>query len=123
MLIDTYAWIEFFRGTESGMEAREVLRAERSFTSVVSIAEIAEWCLKNNLRLQEYVRAVTKGSVILRLDEQTASIAGTINHERKKTIRGWGMVDSLILATAVSYDLKILTGDSHFKDLPNVRML
>ena len=123
MLIDTYAWIEFFRGTESGMEAREVLRAERSFTSVVSIAEIAEWCLKNNLRLQEYVRAVTKGSVILRLDEQTASIAGTINHERKKTIRGWGMGDSLILATAVSYDLKILTGDSHFKDLPNVRML
>jgi len=99
------------------------MRAERSFTSVVSIAEIAEWCLKNNLRVQEYLRAITKGSVILGLDEQTASIAGTINHERKKTIRGWGMVDSLILATAVSYDLRILTGDLHFKDLPNVRML
>ena len=123
MLIDTYAWIEFFRGTESGIDAREVMRAERSFTSVVSIAEIAEWCLKNNLRVQEYLRAITKGSVILGLDEQTASIAGTINHERKKTIRGWGMVDSLILATAVSYDLRILTGDLHFKDLPNVRML
>ena len=84
MLIDTYAWIEFFRGTDSGMEAREVLRAERCFTSVVSIAEIAEWCLKNNLRVQEYVRAITKGSVILGLDEQTASIAGTINHEKRR---------------------------------------
>mgnify|MGYP001063585790 CR=1 FL=1 len=125
MLLDTYAWIEFFRGTDKGKKVREVLRAERCYTSIVSIAELVEWCLKNNLgaRIGEYARGMARGSVVLGLDEQIAMIAGEINHERKKKMKGWGMVDSLILATAISYNLNILTGDSHFKDLSNVEIL
>ena len=123
MLLDTYAWIEFLRGTERGKKVREILRAERCYTSIVSIAELVEWCLKNSLstRIGEYVRGITKSSVVLGLDEEIALIAGKISHERKKKTKGWGMIDSLMLATAVSYNLNILTGDSHFKDLSNLK--
>jgi predicted nucleic acid-binding protein len=125
MLLDTYAWIEFFRGTDSGKNVREILRTEICCTSIISIAEVVEWCLKNNLnaRIGEYVKGVTRGSVVLDLDEQIAMAAGKINYERKKKIKGWGMVDSFILATGASYNLNILTGDSHFKDLPSAKML
>jgi len=125
MLIDTYAWVEFFRGTERGKAARKTLKAEKCYISVVTVAELVEWCLKNDLgaRIEEYAREIARSSVLLGLDEQIAMLAGKVNYDRKKTARGWGMMDSLILATAVSYNLNILTGDSHFRDLPNAKML
>ena len=117
--------MEFFRGTDTGKNVREVLRRERCYSSVVSLAELVEWCLRNDLkaRIRDYVTAVAGGSVVLNLDEEIAAIAGRINHERKKKMKEWGMMDSMILATAISYNLSIFTGDSHFKDLPNVEVL
>jgi predicted nucleic acid-binding protein len=125
MLLDTYAWIEFFRGTRKGIEVRKTLREARCCTAVVSLAEIVEWCLRNRLeaRIGDYLKAVAKSSIVIGLDEETAAVAGRINHERKQKARGWGMVDSLILATAVSYNMNVLTGDVHFTDLPNARIL
>lgn len=35
----------------------------------------------------------------------------------KKRIKGWGMADSIILATARVSDAKVITGDEHFKGL------
>jgi predicted nucleic acid-binding protein len=92
---------------------------------VVTVAELVEWCLKNDLgaRIEEYAREIARSSVLLGLDEQIAMLVGKVNYDRKKMARGWGMIDSLILATAVSYNLNIITGDSHFRDLPNAKML
>lgn len=125
MLIDTYAWVEFFRGTEGGKTVRKILKAEKCYTSVVTVAELVEWCLRNDLgtRIEEYAREITRSSILLGLDEQIAMLAGKVNYDRKKMARGWGMIDSLILATVVSYNLNIITGDSHFRDLPNAEVL
>ena len=57
------------------------------------------------------------------MDEEIIVSAGKLNYERKKIVKNWGMLDSFILATAQVYDLKILTKDSHFKDLPNIQLL
>jgi len=125
MLLDTYAWVEFFKGTNKGKEVKEILKKERCYTSIISIAELVEWCLKNNLetKLGEYIKSINKTSIILNLDEEIVLLAGKINHERKKKIKGWGMIDSLILATSISYNLNTLTGDIHFKDLSNAKIL
>jgi len=125
MLLDTYAWVEFFKGTNKGKEVKEILKKERCYTSIISIAELVEWCLKNNLetKIGEYIKNINKISIILNLDEEIVLLAGKINHERKKKIKGWGMIDSLISATSISYNLNILTGDIHFKDLSNAKIL
>lgn len=44
-------------------------------------------------------------------------MAGEINFENKKKIKGWGMSDSIIQATAKLLNADVLTGDEHFRDL------
>ncbi|MEM5879001.1 MAG: PIN domain-containing protein [Candidatus Aenigmatarchaeota archaeon] len=125
MLFDTFAWIEFFKGSESGKKAAEIIFKEKCFTSVISLSELVEWCFKNNLedKIEEYLKGIEKASIILEVKKEIALLAGKINNERKKKIKGWGMIDSIILATAIFAGVKILTGDIHFKDLENVEFL
>jgi predicted nucleic acid-binding protein len=52
-----------------------------------------------------------------------ARVAGEINFERKKRVKGWGMADSMILATARQSGSRIVTGDPHFRDLEETIML
>lgn len=125
MLLDTSAWIELFQETDKTTVIKNVLERENNFTSAVTFAEIVNWCLKNNKenRITEYIEGIKNGSTILDLNEAIIISAGKLNHERKKIVKNWGMLDSLILATSLLYNLKILTKDSHFKDLENVEML
>jgi predicted nucleic acid-binding protein len=70
-----------------------------------------------------YINGIKNGSTILNLNEAIAIFAGKLNFERKKNVKNWGMIDSIILATAQIYNLKILTKDSGFRDLPNAEIL
>ena len=101
------------------------LKTEENFTSIVTLAEIVNWCLKNDIdyRIREYIEGIKKGSKILELNEAIIISAGELNFKRKKAVHNWGMLDSFILATSLVYDLKILTKDLHFKDLENVKIL
>ena len=125
IILDTSAWIEFFQGTEKGKDVFAAIKKEQAFTSIVSFAEITNWCFKNNLKesVGQYLRAIKDGSQILPLNEQVMISAGKINYERKKTIGKWGMIDSMVLATSLSHNLKILTKDTYFRDLPNAEIL
>lgn len=125
MLLDTSAWIELFQETEKTALVKEVLETKENFTSAITFAEIVYWCSKNGLdnKIPLYLDGIRNGSIILDLNETLIIYAGKLNCERKKIVKNWGMADSLILATAILYDLKILTKDSHFKDLENVEIL
>ncbi len=125
MLLDTSAWIELFQESDKTAIVKNVLETEENFTSAITFAEIVNWCLKNNIddKIIEYIGGIKKGSKILELDETIIISAGKINYDRKKIVKNWGMIDSFILATALLYNLKILTKDFHFKDLENVKML
>src|SRR3989344_6549975 len=125
MLLDTSAWIELFQGTEKTLVVKNILEKEENFTSTITFAEVVNWCLKNSKedKITEYIEGIKDGSTILDLNEAIIISAGKLNYERKKIVKNWGMVDSLILATSLFYDLKIITKDSHFKDLENVEIL
>ncbi len=125
MLLDTSAWIELFQDTDKCLIVQEILKNEENFTSEITFAEIVNWCFKSKMEhmMMEYIEGIKKGSRILELNETILISAGKINHQRKKIVKNWGMVDSLILATSLYYDLKILTKDMHFKDLENAEIL
>ena len=125
MLLDTSAWIELFQETEKTAIVRNVLETEDNFTSSITFAELVNWCLKNNKedKITEYMKGIKNGSTILDLNEAIIISAGKLNYERKKSVKNLGIVDSLILSTALFYDLKILTKDSHFRDLENAEIL
>jgi predicted nucleic acid-binding protein len=48
------------------------------------------------------------------IDQQIATMAGGIKSREKKKASGMGAVDCLILATARTRGLEILSGDNHF---------
>ena len=121
MLMDSYAWIEFFRGSEKGEEVGSYFTNKEIFTSIFS--EITEWCLKNDLNPEEYVSLIERYSQILELSKEVSELAGKINFEHKKKIKSWGMLDSFIYASALFYNLTVITGDKHFIGLKNVQMI
>ncbi len=125
MILDTSAWVEIFDGTEKSRHAVEVLRKNDCFTSIVTVAETAEWCAKKGLqhKTSDFIELIKAGSRLLGLDEGISRMAGELNQKRKKEGKKWGMMDSIIVATAQVYGLKILTKDNAFRDLTEAQVL
>ena len=83
-----------------------------------------QWSLKNHPQLtKRYVNDVCINATLLGISTTISTAAGKLNYERKKAGKKWGMIDSIIAATAQSYGLKILTKDKGFADLAEVEML
>jgi predicted nucleic acid-binding protein len=116
MLLDTYAWVEYFRGTEKGGEVKNLLAKEQCFSCAISLAELSQWVESENLGEKKVIETVKKLSIIINLDNDLLEAAGKLNYHMKKTAKNFGMIDAIILATAKAYGLKIVTGDRHFEN-------
>ena len=118
-VIDSYAWIEYFRGTRSGNIVRPYVESDRAATSTLTIAELKEKYLREKWpSFEEDLEFLSTRTFVAPVSRTIALIAGELNHVQKKSIKEWGMSDSLILATARSTSAKVVTGDRHFEGLP-----
>jgi predicted nucleic acid-binding protein len=113
-LIDTWMWIEYWRGNAA---TREYIECDDPiYTSIITLTEVTRYCIREldiksiSPRLAD-IRARSK---ILNIDEATAEQAGRYINQAVP-----GLADAIILATARKNDLKIVTGDHHFKLLPD----
>ena len=123
-VIDSYAWVEYFRGTESGKMARPYVEGDSAATSALTLAELREKYLREGWpSFDEDLNFIVWKTRVAPVDRQTSLLAGEINYERKKAKRGWGMADSVILATARSASAKVVTGDRHFEGLPDAILI
>ena len=123
-VIDSYAWIEYFRGSDAGRNALRYIESNAAATSVLSLAELKEKYLREGLpSFDEDLAFMTARTALAQVDRQTATLAGQINYERKPKAKGWGMADSVILATARISSARVVTGDKHFEGLADAIML
>jgi predicted nucleic acid-binding protein len=126
-IIDTYAWIEYFKASEMGATAKEYIESESAVTPTIVVAEISRKLLKDielgnetpegRLHRVEFIRSTSR---IVDLDFETAVEAGEINEKLKMQAIGWGLADSIILCIAKSLNGKVVTGDEHFRKLNEV---
>lgn len=123
-VIDSYAWIEYFRGSSRGALAKPYIEDEDSATPTIVIAEISRKLLNEVFEGRETVEGrgekldfIRTSTIIVELTMDIAKMAGEIDVERKKIVRGWGLSDSIILATARRGNARVVTGDRHFADL------
>ena len=123
ILLDSSAWIEIFRGTILGKKIEERIKSEKLCASVVSISEIAKWCVENKLDQEIYINIIEKSSTLLPLKREILINAGVFCVAHKKVVHNWGMLDSLIYMTALDKSLSVLTTDHHFKDLESVELV
>jgi predicted nucleic acid-binding protein len=126
-VIDTYAWIEYFKASKMGEVAKEYIEGESSVTPTIVVSEISRKLLKDiklgnetregRLQKLEFIRSTSK---IEELNFETAVEAGETNEELNDKANGWGLTDSIIFCIARSLNGNVVTGDEHFRKLENV---
>ena len=126
-VIDTYAWIEFFSGTEKGLKVKDILEnSEEIYTPGVVLAEIARKFFsegKENVFINSRLELITAASNITGIDAELAIEAAKcylelMENARKSKLNTPSLFDAIILATCRSLESKVVTGDEHFKNLP-----
>jgi len=127
IVIDAYAWVEIFIGSKKGDKAREELKkADETYTPDVVMAEIARKYLREGIEEQtvlERLKAIEEASDIAPIDKDVALESAKCYmqfSEKAKTraLRLPSLFDAIVLATARLLNAKVVTGDEHFKDMP-----
>jgi predicted nucleic acid-binding protein len=116
-VIDTFAWIEYFAGSEKGQKARPYIEGGEAITPSIVMAEFSDKYSREKMNPKERLKFMRNKSTVHPLDAELAEAAGAINAERRMKVKGWGLVDSVVLATARTREAKVVTGDEHFEDL------
>ena len=122
-VLDTYAWIEYFSGSEKGRSAKRYIEGEETVTPSVVVAEFADKYVREGLDPTERLVFIRTKSRIADLDYALAELAGRTCAERRKKVDGWGLIHSVVLSTAGMGNGKVVTGDKHFADLKEAIML
>ena len=127
IVVDTYAWIEYFRGTRKGEIVKEkLLSAPEIYTPSIVLAEIARKYLRENMPeplVEERLKIITEASIIIGIDQKIALEAGKAYIELAEASKKQGLKhkpslnDAIILASARKLQAKVLTNDKHFKNL------
>ena len=117
VLIDSWAWIEYFKGSPLAAKAKEIIESsQKILLSTINVGEIYHFLLKNKPDEAEIlIKFVLSSSFVIPLDSSIALKAAKIKYDKKI-----GLADSIVIATAEENNAKILTGDEDFKDMENV---
>ncbi|MGP8071416.1 MAG: type II toxin-antitoxin system VapC family toxin [Candidatus Bathyarchaeia archaeon] len=126
-IIDSYAWLEYFMGTEAGRKVKEIIDSEEheKLTPSICLAETYAKILKiEDEKKAELRRAFIKSrSALIPLTEEIAVEAAKTDVAMKRTVQGWGLADSIVLSTARNRNGKVVTGDPHFRGLTEAHMI
>ena len=126
LTIDSFAWVEMFRGSRRGREFRRLLgQADALWTPAIVLAEVAHWCLRDGLDesiVRRELRGMCESSNIVPIDADLAIGGSRATIELRAKARAEhlpppGLADGLVLATARKLESRVLTGDPHFRGL------
>ena len=124
MLLDSFAWMEYFMGTQEGEKVRRFVDDDMQlYTSPIVIAEIYSKSLRTDGNAEERKDFIIKRCALIVLDEIIAVEAAKIHAEKKIKTPDFGLADALILASARNRKIKVVTGDPHFKDFKDAVMM
>ena len=118
VLIDSWAWIEYWKGGRLAVEAASYIDGEEeSVVSPINLAEVYLWVARTygDITAEEKVATMEKRCHVVPVERDVAVEAAKIKRKEKL-----GLADSLILATARQAGGRVVTGDPDMKDLRDV---
>jgi predicted nucleic acid-binding protein len=121
VLIDSWAWIEYWKGGESAKRAAGHIEGdEEAVVSTINLAEVYFWIGKyyDDATAKEKLAVVEKRCFVIPVERDLALEAARLKARHKLAL-----ADSLILATAKQTGAKVVTGDPDFDGLDNVILL
>ncbi len=124
-VLDSFAWVEYFRGTEAGRVVASELEADFVGTPLIVVAELRDKYVRERLRDWPKDLAFVKAMTDLLPEDEAISVrAGeTKNRMRAEGRKDFGLVDALIYETARATGAVLVTGDPHFRGVDGVRFL
>ena len=132
IVFDTYAWVEYFIGSERGAVAGGYLESgEGIVTPDIVLAEIARKYVHDGIDAGEVKKRlyyIASRSEIETIDAELSLNAAQAWRElsvnaRKRKLRAPSLIDGIVLAAAKRRRAKVLTGDIHFEGLEETQML
>jgi predicted nucleic acid-binding protein len=120
VLVDTSAWIDFFRGTEPRRSEVDGLVAGESALRCGPV----ELELRHGLRPPEAARVMGfwRGLRSLPTEEIDYTSAGDLLRELRERGIAMPSMDALIATLALRHDVPLLTSDRHFELVPGLRL-
>lgn len=128
IVTDSYAWIEYFLGSDSGKILKDYIDTEELVTPSIVLAEVARKYLREGMGEEDVVKRldfIVASSIVKEIDTELSVMAAKAYLElsekaKAKGIKKPSLTDGIVLATGRTLKAKIVTGDEHFKGLNEV---
>ena len=114
-VLDTYAWVGFFDGTEKGKRVKGVIDSGNVATSMIALAELSDKCARENRELGPFVSFIEAKSAILPLTKDIATQSGKLKKALRAASSNISLADAIHFQTAKSFGSTFVTGDPDFK--------
>lgn len=116
---DSWAWIEYFAGSELGNSVRRYIESEEQiYTPSISFMEIKSKYIHEGKPFEERLKFMEERSSVVDIDKEIAIEAATL-----KASEGLPSIDALVYACARRSKTKLLTADSHFEKIGGAEFL
>ncbi|HVC58014.1 MAG TPA: type II toxin-antitoxin system VapC family toxin [Candidatus Acidoferrales bacterium] len=118
VLIDSWAWIEYWKGGKHASSAATHIEGdEEAVVASINLTELYLWVSRyyDEATAKKYTEAVERRCYVIPLDKEIALSAAKLKLRHKM-----GIADSVVLATARHANGKVVTGDPDFKDIDGV---
>jgi len=127
LVFDSYAWIEFFLGSEKGLAVKKLIESDEDIvTPSIVLVEIANKYYREGLSakiVKERISAIYEASTIRFIETNILENLGQArellieNKKRLKLKQDPSLADFIVYATAIAENAKVVTGDDHFREL------
>jgi len=123
-IIDSFAWIEYFRGSSQGGQAASYIEGGQGFTPIVVIAELSAYYARQKISSWERdCSFIEMKAPLIDLTSEIAKRAGIIRQKMRENCPKFWLMDAIIYETALSLKAWVVSGDPHFEGLANVIFL
>lgn len=124
-ILDSYAWVEYFTGTEKGRKVKALFEnpKNRFITIECCIAELMGWSIKNNIDFHCVLKTIEANSDISPVLRDEWIDAAVIKSEMLKNVKDFGLIDAILIAKQRRLNSRIVTADLHFKGLRDIEFI
>ncbi len=122
-VMDSSAWIAYFQGSEKGKRIQAIIEKQHLSTSTVAISEVVSTFIRDNLPYEAQIKFMSERSLLLLPGPGLCELAGTLKMLHRKQHPKFGMLDAIHLATAIQQKATLLTTDTDFTGIKNVRVI
>jgi predicted nucleic acid-binding protein len=124
VVLDSWAWLELFSGSEKGRKVdRELAGSEGAFTSTVTLAEVVSVSLRRRRSVEDKVAAIRGQSRVVSPSSDDALDSGRLHAEMKRKAQNFSLADAFVLQLARKVGGKVLTADPDFLGIKEAEFL